>query len=158
MTAVVTAVSVGLELLLGEGMVWAWWRSHPANLLLLQLLHTLRCAHTRACAPLPCVPQMAGRGASQPDVFFIAPKPGITKHLHLLPIRGETDCSFMDCVCLGVFLFVTPSNQQSLSGGRHPWGHLPAARGPQRWWHGVWDPQLCVHGSPLAPLTCWEEN
>lgn len=107
MTAVVTAVSMGLELLLGEGMVWAWWRGHPANLVLLQLLHTLRCAHTRACAPLPCAPQMAGRGASQPDVFFIAPKPGITKHLHLLPIRGETDCSFMDCVCLGVFLFVT---------------------------------------------------
>lgn len=43
--------------------------------------------------------------SSQTDVLFIAPKPGITKHLHLLPIRGETDCSFMHCMWLDIFLF-----------------------------------------------------
>lgn len=43
--------------------------------------------------------------SSQTDVLFIAPQPGITKHLHLLPIRGETDCSFMHCMWLDIFLF-----------------------------------------------------
>lgn len=75
-------------------------------------------------ALLPFAPQMAGRRASQPDVHFIAPKPGITKHLHLLPIRGETDCSFMDCMCLGVFLFVTllttPITNYHFQGGKTP--------------------------------------
>lgn len=53
-----------------------------------------------------CCNPHEGRKNSQTDVLFIAPQPGITKHLHLLPIRGDANYSFMDYMYLGAVLFL----------------------------------------------------